>query len=134
MGNLVELARKLRPFIEKAVINLDDSDALEAKELFPMWTSGLLYEVDDRVRYEQILYKCLQSHTSQETWTPISAPSLWAKVLIPDPSVIPEWEQPDSTNPYQIGDKVTYKGKTWESTIANNIWAPDVYGWVEINI
>lgn len=28
-------------------------------------------------------------------------------------SGIPEWEQPDSTNPYMAGDKVAHNGKTW---------------------
>lgn len=60
------------------------------------------------------------------------AASLFAKVLIPDVNVIPEWEQPDSTNPYMIGDKVMYDGKVWESVIDNNVWAPNVYGWQEI--
>lgn len=134
MSSLIELARKLRPYIEKAAITLDDSDALEATQLFPIWRADATYNKDDRVRYDTILYKCLQNHMAQEAWTPTAAPSLWAKVLIPSPDVIPEWEQPDSTNPYQIGDHVTYNGKTWESTIANNVWAPDVYGWIEINI
>jgi len=45
--------------------------------------------------------------------------------------VIPEWEQPDSTNAYQIGDKVMYEGVIYESVIANNIWSPAAYpaGW-----
>ena len=60
------------------------------------------------------------------------APSLWAKVLIPDPEVIPVWEQPESTNPYMKGDKVKHKGKTWSSTIDNNVWEPGVYGWAEV--
>lgn len=134
MSSLIELARKLRPYIEKAAIALDDVDALEATQLFPIWRADATYGKDDRVRYNTILYKCLQNHMAQEAWTPVAAPSLWAKVLIPSPDVIPEWEQPDSTNPYQMGDRVTYNGKTWESTIANNVWAPDVYGWIEINI
>ena len=122
---LKELAQKLRPFIEKAAISLDDADALEAKELYPQWSGdGVGYFANDRIRYEGVLYKVLQSHVSQESWTPIAAPSLYAKVLIPDPEVIPEWEQPGSTNPYQIGDKVQYNGKIWESTINNNVWAP----------
>ena len=60
-------------------------------------------------------------------------PSLWAKVLIPDPDVIPELEQPDSTYPYMIGDRVTHNGVTWESTIDNNVWEPGVYGWTEVS-
>ena len=131
---LLELARKLRAYIEKAAVSLSDEDALEAVELFPNWTpdNTITYHVDDRVQYEGILYKCLQEHTPQEAWTPIAAPSLWAKVLIPDVNVIPEWEQPSSTNPYQVGDKVTHNGKTWECTVANNVWEPGVYGWQEI--
>ena len=131
---LLELAQKLRPYIEKAAISLDDADALEAINLFPVWDVNKEdgYKKDERVRYDNILYKCLQDHIPQENWTPVATPSLWAKVLIPDVNVIPEWEQPDSTNPYQIGDKVTHNGKTWENTIANNVWEPGVYGWSEV--
>ena len=132
MGTLVDLAVKLRPFIEKAASNLDDADALEAVQLFPQWDDSTRYKEGDRVRFQNTLYKCLLDHIAQPTWSPITSPSLWAKVLIPDPQVIPEWEQPDSTNAYQIGDKVTFEGKTYESVIANNVWAPNVYGWKEV--
>ena len=30
------------------------------------------------------------------------------------------------------GDKVTYNGKTWVSTVDNNVWAPETYGWEEV--
>lgn len=130
---LIELARKLRPLIEKAAISLNDADALEAVELFPNWNEEAGYFVDDRVKYNGILYRCLQNHYAQAAWTPDVAASLWAKVLIPDENTIPEWEQPDSTNAYQIGDKVLYNGIVYESTIANNVWAPDVYGWIQVN-
>lgn len=134
MGTLVDLAIKLRPYIEKAAIALDDADAIEAVQLFPQWNDSAQYEAGDRVRFQNILYKCLQNHIAQPTWSPIAAPSLWTKVLIPDPNVIPDWEQPDSTNAYQIGDKVRYEGKIYESVIANNIWSPGVYpqGWHEV--
>lgn len=129
---LIELAMKLRPYIEKAAISLPDEDALEAIQLFQNWRSTATYEAGDRVRYDGVLYNCLQAHTAQADWTPIAAPSLWAKVLIPDPNVIPEWEQPDSTNPYMTGDKVKHNGKAWVCTCDNNIWEPGVYGWSEI--
>ena len=134
MGTLVDLAVKLRPFIEKAASNLDDADALEAVQLFPQWDDSTRYKEGDRVRFQNTLYKCLLDHIAQPTWSPITSPSLWAKVLIPNPEVIPAWEQPDSTNAYQIGDKVTFEGKTYESVIANNIWSPAAYpaGWKEI--
>lgn len=129
---LIELARKLRPYIEKAATSLSDADALEAVNLFPSWSGDTHeYLVNDRVLYNEVLYKCLQAHISQENWTPTDSPSLWARVLIPDENVIPEWEQPDSTNPYMRGDKVMFEGQVYESTIDNNIWSPSAFpgGW-----
>lgn len=133
---LTELARKLRPYIEKAAQNLLDEDALEAVQLFPLWKADVEYIVGQRVRYNEVLYSVLTAHTSQADWTPEVAPSLFAKVLIPDENVIPEWEQPDSTNPYKKGDKVSHNGKIWESQIDGNVWEPGVVGteslWVEV--
>lgn len=129
---IIERAKTLRQQIELLAETLDDEMALEAPELFQNWQVDKVYEVGARVRYENVLYKCLQSHTSQSTWTPADAPSLWTRVLVPDPEVISEWIQPDSTNPYMKGDKVTHNGKTWICNIDNNVWEPGVYGWDEI--
>lgn len=130
---LVELAEKLRPLIEKAAESLDDADAIEAVNLYPEWSGhSVSYEAGYRVRYNAVLYRVLQSHISQLGWTPDVASSLFAKVLIPDPHDIPEWEQPSSTNPYMKGDKVRYNNKVWVSTIDNNVWAPGIYGWEEV--
>lgn len=111
-----------------------DEQALAAPALYPVWRSGIDYAAGIRVLYNGTLYKVLTAHTSQDDWTPDAAPSLFAKVLIPDETVIPEWEQPDSTNPYSTGDKVTHNGKTWVSDIDNNVWEPGVYGWTEVDI
>ena len=125
-------AYKLRELIVKASASLEDSDALDGIELFDAWAVGVEYAVDDRIRYNEKLYKCLQSHTSQTEWTPVDAPSLWAQVLIPDPEVIPEWIQPESNNPYMKGDKVKHNEKTWICDIDNNVWEPGTYGWTEV--
>ena len=129
---LLELAKKLRPIIEKASQSLDDETALEAVTLFPKWSETGEYSINDRVQYNGALYRCITAHTAQEAWSPTNAPSLWAKVLIPSPEIIPEWEQPDSTNPYMTGDKVTYNGKTYVSVTDNNVWTPEEYGWEEL--
>ena len=110
----------------------EDEQALKASALYPKWKVSTDYQKGERVLYDDILYKVLTDHTSQADWTPDAAPSLFAKVLIPDKNVIPEWEQPDSTNPYSKGNKVTHNGKTWRSTIDSNVWEPGVYGWEEI--
>lgn len=110
-----------------------DEQALAVPALYPVWRSGVEYAVGIRVLYNGILYKVLTAHTSQDDWTPDAAPSLFAKVLIPDETVVLEWEQPDSTNPYSAGNKVTHNGKTWVSDIDNNLWEPGVYGWTELD-
>ena len=130
--SIIDRARKLRSMIEQISSTLDDSTALESPELFPAWREDTVYEAGKRIRYNGTLYKVLQDHTSQVDWTPDTAPSLFAKVLIPDPEVISKWEQPDSTNPYANGDKVTHNGKTWVSDIDGNVWEPGVYGWSEV--
>lgn len=126
-------------------MSFTDEQAAEVPELYDKWASkdasgaAIHYEVGDRRRYgdDNTLYKCITAHDSQDTWNPVDAPSLWAKILIPDPSVIPAWEQPGSTNGYSIGDKVTHNGKTWESLINNNVWEPGVVGtealWKEVS-
>lgn len=106
-----------------------DKQAIDATGVYPDWKIGIEYVVDDRVLYHNILYKVLITHTSQVDWTPDVSPSLFAKVLIPDDNVIPEWEQPDSTNGYKSGDKVIHNDKIWISIIDNNVWEPGIYGW-----
>ena len=109
-----------------------DEMSLQVPNLYPAWKVEVNYAVNDRVLYEDVLYKVVTAHTSQEAWNPVDAPSLFAKVLIPDVNVIPEWVQPDSTNAYMTGDKVTYEGKTYVSIVDNNVWAPNAYGWQEV--
>lgn len=117
--------------------SLTDVQALNVQAIYPAWNAGnVTYISGYKVLYNNVLYKCLQEHVSQSDWAPGVSPSLWAKVLISDPEVIPEWEQPDSTNPYSKGDRVTHNGKTWESLVDSNVWEPGVTGtdslWKEV--
>ena len=133
---VIERARTLRKQIEDNAGGMSDYMALQCTELFPAWATDVAYKAGDRIRYNGTLYKVLQDHISQADWQPDTAASLYAKVLIPDPSVVPEWEQPDSTNPYSKGDKVTHGGKTWESLVDGNVWEPGETGtealWQEV--
>lgn len=109
--------------------SIDDSIALTVPQLYPDWSADKTYAVGDRVLYDGTLYACLQPHTSQLTWTPSDAPSLW--VRIDDPAIEwPDWIQPvGSTDAYPMGAKVSHNGGHWTSTIDGNVWEPGVYGW-----
>ena len=129
----IKQARAMRAIIEANSRQATDEEAVNAPYIFPAWDgSGVNYETGDRVQYDGAAYKVLQAHTSQEAWTPDAAVSLFTKILIPDPEVIPDWEQPGATNPYMKGDKVKHNGKTWISDVDNNVWEPGVYGWSEV--
>ena len=132
MGKWYDAALAVRQTMDAAGAMLTDEQAATVPALYTAWATGAEYTAGDRRTYGGVLYKCLQEHTSQDDWTPDAAPSLWAVVLIPDPGVIPEWVQPDSTNPYMTGDKVTHNGQTWECTVDNNVWEPGVYGWAVV--
>ena len=125
-----EKARELRAIIEQASVSLDDATALESIELFPKWKTNTSYSVNDRIRHDDVLYKCVQAHTSQDDWTPDLVPALFTRVSIEE---YPQWVQPTGAqDAYMAGDKVTYNDKHYESIIDNNVWAPDVYGWNEV--
>ena len=118
-------ARKLRRLIEQMAVNLEDEVALENIDVFPNWEVGKYYEADDRVRYNEVLYKVLQAHTSQEDWTPDVAVSLFVNIANPQEE-FPEWVQPTGGHDaYNKGDKVSHNEKHWESLIDANVWEPD---------
>ena len=75
-----EKARTLRPYIVKASAFLDDTDALQAVELFAPWQTDTAYTADTRIRYNGKLYRVVQAHTSQADWTPDITPALYTEV------------------------------------------------------
>lgn len=112
---------------------LTDDQALQVAYIFDDWNpNGVQYTKDvSKVQYKNELYKCIQSHTSQISWNPKDAHSLW--VRIDDPAEEwPEWRQPQGAHDaYAKGAKVTHNEKHWISDIDNNVWEPGVYGWTE---
>lgn len=123
-------ARKMRTEIEARAEELTDDKAFEVPHMFPQWKIKE-YSTGDRVQYNGLLYKCLQSHTAQSDWTPDTAVSLWVRV--DDPSIEwPDWIQPvGAQDAYAKGAKVSHNDKHWISDVDSNVWEPGVYGWSE---
>lgn len=112
---------------------LPDSALEHMASYMQEWQSGTVYSVGEKRSYGDRPYRCLQPHTSQQEWKPDISPSLWARIIASeDPDNPLPWEQPDSTNPYMKGDRVTHNGKTWESLIDYNVYEPGVAGWEEV--
>ena len=94
------------------------------------WQPDTAYIMGDKRSHLELPYRCLQPHTSNEAYPPNTAVSLWALILPGQGGTdIGEWVQPDSTNPYMKGDRVTHNDQVWESDYDNNVWEPGVFGW-----
>lgn len=112
---------------------IDPVTAAEHAELFAEWAYPIHYTTGQIRRYKEKLYKCIQDHDSQESWTPDTASSLWS--LTADPAEEwPVWIQPiGAHDAYTTGAKVSHNEKHWVSTVDNNVWEPGVYGWEEVS-
>lgn len=118
-----------RIMTDVAISYLDDDQAETVTALFPDWEDGKAYAVGDRVKFNELLYRCVQAHTSQSDWTPDITPALWVRTSTEE---WPEWIQPTGAHDaYNQGDKVSHNEKHWISDIDANVYEPGVYGWTE---
>lgn len=113
---------------------LEDSLSIEEintlVEIYPKWEPGQVLSSGDLVAYNNILYKVIQAHMTQADWTPDITPAMFTGFA--PIGVIPEWIQPSgSHDAYNIGDKVIFNNKVYESIINGNTWSPTDYpaGW-----
>lgn len=122
-------AYNYRNKIEAAARQLNDEMALLSVELFPKWKANIDVVAGDRYQYDGVLYRVIQSHTTQGSWTPDITPALFVEVTVDE---WPEWRQPiGASDAYNIGDKVSHNNKHWVSIIDGNVWEPGVAGWTE---
>jgi len=110
---------------------IDEVTATEHTDVFAEWEPNVRYGLGNLRTYENVLYKCVQAHTSQADWTPPVTPALWAKAGDPAEEW-PEWSQPiGAHDAYAAGDKCSHNGKHWVSNVDGNVWEPGTYGWTE---
>ena len=131
--DLVEQAQAIRAGMQALARTAPDAVLLaQPMAMYDEWSAeSVEYVLDDIRQYNGTLYRCVQAHTSQATWTPEDAPSLWTRIADPAQEW-PEWIQPTGAhNAYAKGAKVTHAGKRWVSDVDANTWAPGVYGWTE---
>lgn len=78
--------------------------------------------------------KFWRSMVAANVWEPGISGWRAAHLVAPDGTVtIPAWIQPTGAHDaYALGARVTHNGQAWESTVAANVWAPGVYGWVVV--
>ena len=86
-----EAYERTRPLTESEVARLliakelnsltvDDNTALRMAEFYPEWAAGVAYSAGYKVQHGGKLWRCLQAHTSQDSWEPENAPALWEEI------------------------------------------------------
>lgn len=132
-NDLVEQAQAIRAGMQALARTAPDAVLLaQPMAMYDEWSAdSVAYTLNDIRQYNGLLYRCVQAHTSQATWTPEAAPSLWTRIADPAQEW-PEWIQPTGAhNAYAKGAKVSHNGKHWISDVDANVWEPGVYGWTE---
>lgn len=61
-------------------LSVDDATAVRMTAFYPEWEKDKQYTVGYKVQYLGKLYKVVQAHTSQETWTPDITASLYERI------------------------------------------------------
>lgn len=81
MSDLINKAREYRAFVELAVQDRPDGEAIKFVCLHPHWRPGITAQAGYRYQYEGKLYRCLTTHITQEGWEPgINTASLFTEV------------------------------------------------------
>lgn len=78
-------------------LEVDDNTALRMVEYYPEWASGQAYTAGYKVQHGGKLWRCIQAHTSQDSWAPSAdTASLWERI--------------DETHDGTLADPIPYSG------------------------
>lgn len=95
--------------------DLSPSEALQVKDRYPEWETGINVKTGERYRVDNVLWECIKEHTTQDNWKPsMATASLWKVVdeehagTIEDPIIyIPPMEI--FKDKYYIQNSIKYK-------------------------
>lgn len=89
-----DLSKQSEYALSVLAITFTDEQAVKCVLLYEEWKPNVNYQEGDRKRYNGILYKCKQSHTSESQYTPDLIPAIW--------DIISEEDQGTKENPIVI--------------------------------
>lgn len=144
-NDIFKQAQAIRGDMDTVGDMLTDEQAAAVPNLYELWNpEGVKYysgadhkhpQAKVRGRISNLLYKCLQTHTSQADWNPEATPNLWVEVAAPgeyreikDGMLSTEAFAKDEIGWYKTKDNL------WKSTIDANVYTPDTYpaGWEQV--
>lgn len=124
--NLIELARKLRPLIEKAAASLDDQTASEGVQLFPsLKQDGTLVKAGTRINWDGRLKRAAVDLWDRAENSPDNAPTLWEDIAyIGGVRIIPETIT--ATLAFKLDELGWWAGRVYRSKRDGNTFPPSV--------
>nr|DAK58958.1 MAG TPA: CBD-like protein [Caudoviricetes sp.] len=109
-----------------------DADVLSLSGAIPEWDEAVTYVIGDIVRMNNNVYRAGKNNGPGQQ--PTDGDSVWRRIGEPNSSDAYPWVQPlRATDAYDIGEKVSYGGGVWESTIHWNVWLPGTTGWKKVS-
>lgn len=131
MNDLIKWAKKMRPYIEKASISLDDKDASSVPELFPWMTyNNALIKAGTRINWYGTVKRAAVDLWATEENNPDKAPTLWEDIAYKDgiryiPATI------TAGTAFAKDELGWWENELYKSLIDNNVWTPAAYptGW-----
>lgn len=77
----VERFRQIRETLKMFAETITaDSECLKIKSLYDEWKPNEEVKTGDKRIYNDILYKCVQGHTTQDNWTPDKTSAMWTAI------------------------------------------------------
>ena len=101
---------------------LNDDQALQFTDLYPVWMEGMALKANDRIQHEGGLYRVQQAHTAEHPPS-VNTAALYTRINAP--GEIPAWVAGQS---YAKDAQVAHGGKTWISMVDDNAWEPGAAG------
>lgn len=75
-----DIALKIVDYLKNTRNIITDEMALNYVALYPNWKAGKALSIGERIEHDGKLYKVVQAHTTQESWTPNLTPSLFEPI------------------------------------------------------
>ena len=132
--DLIELAHKLRPIIEKAMESVDDKTASEGATLFPrLKGDGSLIAAGTRINWHGTLKRAAADLWDTAENNPDNAPTLWEDIAYREGwRIIPETIT--ATAAFALDECGWWKDELYKSVIPANTYTPEQYprGWEKV--
>lgn len=130
-SKLIEEAKKMRPFLEKAATSLDDKDASQCAFFFPIIKyDNSLIKAGTRFNWYGTVKRAAVDLWATEENNPDKAPTLWEDIAYKDgiryiPATI------TAGTAFAKDELGWWENELYKSLIDNNVWTPAAYptGW-----